>query len=73
MLAVAARGVTGVHACVTAHTRVPHKAEGVSETRCLLTGLSSSRSSLRLYSRMAWMALPALAAWMWVGCTYSKS
>ena len=39
----------------------------------VLTGLSSSRSSLRLYSRMAWMALPALAAWMCVGVTYSRS
>lgn len=41
--------------------------------KSLLTGLSSSRSSLRLYRRRAWMALPALAAWMCVGIRYRKS
>lgn len=38
-----------------------------------LTGLIWALSSFLLYSMMAWMALPARAAWMWVGNTYRKS
>lgn len=41
--------------------------------KSLLTGVISSRSTLRLYSRMAWMVLPARAACMGVGMTYRKS
>lgn len=46
---------------------------GVRMGESWLTGLIWALSSFLLYSMMAWMALPARAAWMEVGNTYKKS